>query len=227
MDRRTHAPSTVVTFESTPGDEGTPAGRPAGPRSHRHADLPLTAVELAAAARGDRDALSRLATRADKAMRGAAYKIVGPDAHEAEDATQDAWCRLLARPEALAVVQPGTETTWMGAMASLDARNRVARRRVRARRMVNDPEALRSLATPAPDDAGSTRAETEIAWAVFGALPEATRTLLEMARARDMSTREIALALGIPQSTVKDRVRAAERLVVRRVRAAVRALGGK
>jgi len=63
-------------------------------------------------------------------------------------------------------------------------------------------EGLAELPSPAPEQAGASRAELA---AVMGNLPEDQREIVLMRFVEDMSIDEIAAAIGIPAGTVKSR----------------------
>jgi RNA polymerase sigma factor (sigma-70 family) len=161
------------------------------------------------AQRGDARAFAQLVEPHREIAFRVAYLITRNRA-DAEDALQDgllkAW-RALARFRPDAPLRP-----WLLRIAANEARNR---RRGEGRR---EALALRAAASPgeaapSPEEAALAVERRRLLLDALEQLPEEARLVLELRYLLDLSTDEIAAALGVRRGTVKSRsARALERL---------------
>jgi RNA polymerase sigma-70 factor (ECF subfamily) len=163
---------------------------------------------LASAARaGDRRAFSILCERSRRLV--AAYALAQlRDPEDAEDVTQETFVRALSSVARLRAA--GTWDAWLMSIARNCCRDHLRRKRVRATEPLN-PEWL--AGDPSPEVLVMTEERRQqIRLAVEG-LPETCRIALLMRFESGCSRREIAVALGVRESTVMGRLaRAARRL---------------
>lgn len=129
----------------------------------------------------------------------------------AEDAVQEAAVIALGK---LDDFDPGTSfTAWMARIVRFVALNQ-ARRRVREGRAVAHAAGLEGLSTHAPREPQTAHTLPDLAGAPFEthvaaaleSLPETARSCLLMRTLLDLSYREIAAALGIPEGTAMSHV---------------------
>jgi RNA polymerase sigma-70 factor (ECF subfamily) len=127
--------------------------------------------------------------------------------HDAEDATQETFMRVLRYSSKLAAVEE--LKTWLARIAWRVAVDR-SRRRDRTRELpLEDPE--KPIAEVASSDplADETVQGTQVATVVekiIAALPEKLREPLVLSTIEDMSPREVAATLGINEAAVRSRV---------------------
>jgi RNA polymerase sigma factor (sigma-70 family) len=178
-----------------------PAEDPTG-RGQRHGE-PAGDRELVERARaGDRAAFDALAERHRATAFGAAYALLG-DAHDAEDATQEAliqaWRRLadLREPDRF----PG----WLYRIVQNRCRNVLARSR---RATVPLDRVARSVAAA---EAGADTEAAEAVRAALGSLSEPHRLATTLHYVDGYSIAEVAGRLGVPVGTVKRRLHDARR----------------
>jgi RNA polymerase sigma-70 factor (ECF subfamily) len=155
---------------------------------------------LSRVAQGDRDAFGDLYKRYARAVLGLALRRLG-DRGRAEDAVQEAFASVWRAARSYRRDR-GPVAPWLYAVA----RNAIADRgRVR----IEPPAEPADTASDAPGP--PDRAEQSwVAWRVHRALeqlPQAERTVLELAYWSGLSQSEIADFLGIPLGTVKTRTR--------------------
>lgn len=118
-------------------------------------------------------------------------------AHDAEDAVQAVFCRLLEKE---LTIWPGRERAFLTKLTINHCKNQLAA----AKRFV--PEALDELRLPAePEDRAVLRAVME--------LPEKYRTAIYLYYYEDYSTDEIARLTGTPAATVRTRLRRGRELL--------------
>ncbi|MDQ3740754.1 MAG: cob(I)yrinic acid a,c-diamide adenosyltransferase, partial [Actinomycetota bacterium] len=151
---------------------------------------------------GDRAAFDALAERHRATAFGAAYALLG-DAHDAEDATQEAliqaWRRLadLREPDRF----PG----WLYRIVQNRCRNVLARSR---RATVPLDRVARSVAAA---EAGADTEAAEAVRAALGSLSEPQRLATTLHYVDGYSVAEVAGLLGVPVGTVKRRLHDARR----------------
>lgn len=118
-------------------------------------------------------------------------------AHDAEDAVQAVFCRLLEKE---LTIWPGRERAFLTKLTINHCKNQLAA----AKRFA--PEALDELRLPAePEDRAVLRAVME--------LPEKYRTAIYLHYYEDYSTDEIARLTGTPAATVRTRLRRGRELL--------------
>jgi RNA polymerase sigma-70 factor (ECF subfamily) len=139
------------------------------------------------------------------------------NAHDAEDAVQDAllklyrtdgWLRMEDEKAFLA------RTVWRSAL-DLAGRNKSAKTRA------DDPEVEVVWNGSTPEQAVAEGDERELLRALIDALPEELRQPLVLSAIEEMTSREVAAALGIPEGTVRTRVMRARAELRRRFEAKV------
>jgi RNA polymerase sigma-70 factor, ECF subfamily len=164
----------------------------------------LLAARLAA---GDDRALAEVFDEFGPAVHATALQILGDDA-AAQDVVQDVlvdlWCRPHRFDESL-----GTLRTFL----TLCARHRALDvLRSEFRRVGREQRHERLLPTPRPPSPSEEAADADTASAVRAAvrrLPPDQRKAVELAYFGGLSYRDVALRMGIPEGTVKSRVRLA------------------
>jgi RNA polymerase sigma-70 factor, ECF subfamily len=127
--------------------------------------------------------------------------------HDAEDATQETFLRVLRYSSKLAVVDD--PKTWLARIAWRVAVDR-SRQRGRAREIpLEDPdqpvEEVASSETPADETLLGTQVTTALE-RMIAALPEKLREPLVLSTIEEMSPREVAATLGINEAAVRSRV---------------------
>lgn len=173
------------------------------------AQVPVEAL-VAAARGGDADAFSLLMDRYRDIV--FAYALAAlRDRDEAEDVAQETFVRAY---QSLDRLRWGRSWEgWLMQILRNACRDAHRRKRVRQAEPIN-PEWLES--GPGPEAlALSAERRRELAAAVLG-LPENLRVPLLMRVESGRTYREIALALGVPESTVVGRLAAAMRILRRR-----------
>ena len=127
--------------------------------------------------------------------------------HDAEDAAQETFMRVLRYSSKLAAVE--NQKTWLAQIAWRVAIDR-SRQRGRTREIpLEDPE--KPLPEPASDDAPADEtvqsAQFEVALErMISALPEKLRQPLILSTLEEMSPREVAATLGINEAAVRSRI---------------------
>jgi RNA polymerase sigma-70 factor (ECF subfamily) len=157
---------------------------------------------------GEEAALTELYARYGPLVYAVAVRLVR-DSAAAEDVVQDVFVQVWRRPASYDPAA-GTLRAWLAMLArrrAIDAIRRSARQR---RRSTAEPE-------PAPDpaEAAVRSALASSVRAAVGALPEAQRTAVLLAYAGGLTAREIAARLGVPEGTVKSRLRLGRRRITR------------
>ncbi len=172
-------------------------------RDVQDADARL-AARLAA---GDDHALAEIIDRLGPAVYGGAMRVLG-DACGAQDVVQDVFVELWTRPDRY---DPSAGP--LRAYLSVLARNRAVdvlrselRRAARQQRHVQLVPPQPGLSPPEQVLAADTVSRVQ---AAVRLLPEAQRRVVELAYFGGMTCREVAAAVGIPEGTVKSRLRLA------------------
>ena len=181
-------------------------------------------AQLAAAARGDDEALAQLV----RAYHDRVYRFgvrVCRDGYDAEDAVQDAFTRLATRPD---VVRDPGALSWLFTVVR-NACTRMLWPFVRARRALGE-RVEDADATPSPAlDPEAALQRWRLVHAIHGAIATLERPYREVLVMRDLeglSGAETCEALALTEATMKTRLRCA-RLELRREleRAGVAAVG--
>ncbi|MEN3360427.1 MAG: hypothetical protein V7637_4409 [Mycobacteriales bacterium] len=157
---------------------------------------------------GEEDALAELYARYGPLVYAVAVRLVR-DRAVAEDVIQDVFVQVWRRPASYDP-RAGTLRAWLAMLArrrAIDAIRRAARQR---RRPATEPEP-----PPDPAEAAVHAALTSSVRAAVEALPEAQRTAVLLAYAGGLTAREIANRLGVPEGTVKSRLRLGLRRISR------------
>jgi RNA polymerase sigma-70 factor, ECF subfamily len=146
--------------------------------------------------------------------------------HDAEDATQDTFMRVLRYSSKLASVDDSK--TWLARIAWRVAVDR-SRRRGRTREIaLEDPEKPIPEAASSDASADETVHGDELSAALermIAALPEKLREPLILSTIEEMSPKEVAATLGINEAAVRSRVFRARRIL--RDKLAGRSLGSR
>jgi RNA polymerase sigma factor (sigma-70 family) len=160
---------------------------------------PDAALAVQAAA-GDRDAFGALVARHQAAVRRLTRAVTG-DAHDADDAAQDAFLSALDRIETYDVSRPfGPWLMRIATNASID----LVRRRTVRRADALDERAPSRGASPAIDaESAEIRAKLD---AALARLPERQRAAVTLFDVEGYSHAEIAAVLEIPEGTVRSDV---------------------
>lgn len=183
------------------------------PANARPSSITPSDSELAKrVADGDHEAFARVMRRYNQTIFRAARSVLKDDA-EAEDAVQDAY--LLAYRGMGKFRGDAKLSTWLLRIvvnAAL-ARTRKRNRRAEIIRLDGDTdrnddatEVNMNQATPEQPEQGALRAETRrLLEKKIDALPDAFRTVFVLRALEDMSVEEVAIALDIPEATVRSR----------------------
>jgi len=174
-------------------------------------DLPDAELARRIAA-GDLDALRLLMRRYNQTLYRTARSILKDDA-EAEDAVQEAY--LLAHRAMGRFRGDAKMSTWLVRIVANEAIGRVRKRSRRAEVIRLDgttepnddaPESNMSEASPEQPERSALRAETRrLLEAKIDELPDAFRTVFVLRALEELSVEESAVALGIPEATVRSR----------------------
>jgi len=127
--------------------------------------------------------------------------------HEAEDATQETFLRVLRYSRKLAKVE--NHKTWLARIAWRVAVDRSQQRGRRRESPIEDPEKpvaeLPSADTPA-DEAMQGSQVSLLLERLIAALPEKLRQPLILSAMKEMSPRQVAATLGINEAAARSRV---------------------
>lgn len=154
---------------------------------------------------GDDSALAEVFDRYGPLVLGLARRVTGNKA-TADDVLQEVFTALWCHPERFDP-ERGTLRAYLGVLAhrrAVDAVRASVRRQTREQRV----ESLDSLAVSG-DPAEATAIAESVRQAIQR-LPEAQRRAIELAFWQGMTQHEVAHALGIPEGTVKSRLRLAQ-----------------
>jgi RNA polymerase sigma-70 factor (ECF subfamily) len=142
--------------------------------------------------------------------------------HDAEDATQETFMRVLRYRSKLAAVED--PKTWLARIAWRVAVDR-SRQRGRTREIALDDPAepvAEPASTHAPADQAVQGAEVSAAVEkLIAALPEKLRQPLILSAIEEMSPREVAATLGINEAAVRSRVFRARQILREKLAASV------
>lgn len=175
---------------------------------HDHA---LDAVEIAAVARGDTQALGRIYDRYAPLLMALGVRILG-DREEAEDVVHDVLVEVW-RHAGDFDPKRATVRTWIALRMRSRCLDRLrAAPRARRQGLGDDPDETMARARPdmlAGDGAMDARADAGRLRGVLAELPLEQRQVIVLGFFDGLSSSEIADELGIPIGTVKSRVRSA------------------
>jgi RNA polymerase sigma-70 factor (ECF subfamily) len=141
--------------------------------------------------------------------------------HDAEDATQETFVRVLRYSHKLASVED--HKTWLARIAWRVAVDRSKQRGRKREVTLDDPERpLGEVASPdtAADEALHGAHVSELLERMIAALPEKLRLPLILSTIEEMSPREVAATLGINEAAVRSRVFRARQILRERLAAA-------
>lgn len=158
------------------------------------------AALAAQAAAGDRDAFGALVQRYQAAVRRLTRAVTG-DAHDADDAAQDAFLSALDRIETYDSSRPFAP--WLMRIATNAAIDLVRRRSVRRADVLDERAPSRGRSPASDAEATEVRVTLE---AAVAALPERQRIAVMLFDVEGYSHAEIAEVLGIPEGTVRSDV---------------------
>lgn len=159
-----------------------------------------------AALQGDEDALDALARAWLPHVYAWCHRLGGPTV-DAEDAAHEAliiMCRKIHKVES-----PGQFPSWLFGITRRVIANH--RRRAWVRRWVPGPQRERADTGWSPHRTVEARRTAEAVWRALDSLPTHQREVLVLTELEEHSSTEAAELLGIPQGTVKSRLRAARR----------------
>ncbi len=160
---------------------------------------PDAALAVRAAA-GDRDAFGALVERHQAAVRRLTRAVTG-DAHDADDAAQDAFLSALDRIETYDASRPFGP--WLMRIATNASIDLVRRRAVRRTDALDERAPTRGPSPASDAEAAEIRAKLE---AALVQLPERQRVAVTLFDVEGYSHAEIAAVLGIPEGTVRSDV---------------------
>ena len=149
------------------------------------------------------DALGALVREHSRLVYRVAYAVLRSH-HDAEDATQETFLRVLRYSSKLAEVEE--PKTWLARIAWRVAVDR-SKRRGRTREVALEDPVTEAVSPEAPAD--ETVHSAELGAAVerlIAALPAKLREPLILSAIEEMSPREIAVTLGISEAAVRSRV---------------------
>lgn len=173
---------------------------------------------------GDEQALAILYRRHTPLLRTVISRVVHND-HDVDDLLQEIFVELWNRAASYDE-EKGKALGWMVTLARRRAIDKVRRRQAYARaeerlRLEKEQEPLPVRAHGVDDEANASD-RAEVFQRLLATLPAAQREALHLAFYCGLSQREIAAKTGIPLGTIKTRLE----LAVRKMRAAIMALGG-
>lgn len=152
------------------------------------------------AAAGDREAFGELVKRYQAAARRVTRAVTG-DAHDADDAAQDAFLSALDRLE---TYDPGRPFgPWLMRIASNAAIDLIRRRTVRRADALDDTISARGVS---PETAAGNAELRERIAAAMAALPERQRIAVTLFDLEGYPHAEIAAILGVPEGTARSDV---------------------
>ena len=160
--------------------------------------------QAAAAERNFDDAVEELVQAHSRLVYRIAYAVLRSH-HDAEDATQETFLRVLRYASKLAAVE--NPKTWLASVAWRVAVDRSKRRRLEV--PLEDPDnfslEIASNEASADDSVHGTQMGTLLD-KLIAALPEKLRAPLVLSAIEEMSPREVALALNINEAAVRSRI---------------------
>lgn len=137
------------------------------------------------------------------------------DHHDAEDATQEVFLRLLRLRRDLEGVRD--RKAWLARVAFRVAAGRRPRRRLVSVQDEDAAPALVDLRDPAPplDEAASSAQLQALLGRAIAALPDDLRSTVELSTLRELGSAEVGAILDVPEGTVRTRLMRARRLLRR------------
>jgi RNA polymerase sigma-70 factor, ECF subfamily len=171
---------------------------------------------------GDDSALSEIFDQLGPMVLGLARRLTGSSSM-AEDVLQEVFASLWSQPDRFDPDR-GSLRAYVGTMAhgrAIDAVRRSASRHRREERVA----ALVVAGGDQEEDAADATAVSESVRTALTQLPDDQRRAVELAYWHGMTHREIARALGLPEGTVKSRLRLAQAKLRDRLAGLVTVLG--
>ncbi|HET6794525.1 MAG TPA: sigma-70 family RNA polymerase sigma factor [Acidimicrobiales bacterium] len=162
----------------------------------------LLAARMAA---GDEEALAEAFERFGALVYGLARRVTG-DSSVAEDVVQEVFVALWKRPDRFDP-ERGSLRAYLGVQAHRRAVDAVRRDTRRSQREVRQFDGGSCAGHGDPLDAAMV---TEVVKEAIGRLPAEQRRVVELTYYGGRSNREVASFLGIPEGTVKSRLRLAQ-----------------
>jgi len=165
------------------------------------------AVLAARLAAGDDQALAEIFDRLGRTVYGAAVRIVG-DGSGAQDVVQDVFVELWSHPDRYNPAA-GSLRAYLTVLARHRAVDTVRSELRRIGRQERHCRLTRAEGPPSPGEQMLTaEVSTTVRTAIDG-LPAPQRQVIELAYYQEMTCREVASAIGIPEGTAKSRLRLA------------------
>jgi RNA polymerase sigma factor (sigma-70 family) len=162
------------------------------------------------ARRGDVGAFTEIVRRHQHLAFASAVSLLG-DFHLAQDATQDAFVTAYARLDALR--DPRAFPGWLRGIVR-NACRRVRRRRDLEFAPLDDAFDL-AASGPRPDEAVSAAEQRRLVLDAVRRLPQPQREVLTLFYLREHAQRDVATFLGVPVTTVNNRLHAARAMLRR------------
>ncbi len=156
------------------------------------------------ARRGDTDAYTTLVQRYQGMAFGYAYATLG-DFHQAEDAAQQAFVTAWRRLDHLE--HPERFGGWLRGIVRFECLHLI-----RSRRCIEIPldfATAIAVSTPGPEEVATERDGFDRVFATIDALPRAEREVTVLCYVHDHPQRDVAAFLGLPVTTVNNRLRSA------------------
>jgi len=154
-------------------------------------------------ARGSHDAMAEAYSRHGTSVHRVAQRVCGD---RAADVTQEVFLGLWHRPERFDPAR-GTLGTFLRVQAQGRAVDLLRADGARCGREITDHRRSRGPAAPV-EDVAMGRLAGDDAWQLLSRLGDAERRVITLAYFGDHTYREVAKLLGLPEGTVKSRIRA-------------------
>jgi RNA polymerase sigma-70 factor, ECF subfamily len=164
------------------------------------------------------DALEHLVRQHSRLVYRIAYAALG-NHHDAEDATQETFLRVLRYSRKLAGVE--NHKTWLARIAWRVAVDRSRQRGGKRETPLEDPEKFaETVSAGAPADQALHGSQlSTLLDRLIAALPEKLREPLLLSAVQEMSPREVAATLGINEAAVRSRVFRARQILKEKLHA--------
>lgn len=160
---------------------------------------------LAASARGDRAAFSRLYDLTNPRVYGLVRRVIR-DANYAEEVVQEAYLQYWQQASSYRADR-GSVITWMMTIAHRRAIDRVRTEDLQRRRVTEAGIAQSSVAEPLPLEVVVDREEAQSVRTCLDGLTQLQRSSIEMSYFNGMTYPEVAAETGTPLPTIKSRIR--------------------
>ncbi|MEZ6088003.1 MAG: sigma-70 family RNA polymerase sigma factor [Pirellulaceae bacterium] len=181
-----------------------------------------TTTELVhAAAMGDRDAFEKLVHRYAAMVTGVAYSVCG-DISLSEDIAQEAFIEAWRK---LATIQePEKFPGWICTVARRRAIDtvRTTKSAREARSLSSLPFEIHDHKQPTPEASMSDAQQRELVWSMLAQLPEAYREPMVLFYRCEESTRDVAIAMGESEATIRQRLKRGREMIRAEVSESIR-----